>query len=231
MQGTNSGVGSALRKARLVRGVSLDEASRDTRIRLDSLAALEAEEFEALLGDVYVRGALRSYATYLGLDPERVVAAYSEGAPEPAPAPPPPPTQTELGHRKPGNHRLAFMVAGVLLITAAAFGVISSREPAPPPSKLEDPPAISEAQAEARIDVTLFAHARVHATVVIDDVQREEFTLQPEEQRSLMAVRTIELHFDRGGLVEVTVNGDARGAPGERGEPWERTFSFGDGEA
>ncbi|MGZ5300074.1 MAG: helix-turn-helix domain-containing protein, partial [Actinomycetota bacterium] len=50
------GVGSALRKARERRGITLDAASRDTKLHIDQLQALEAEDFEALLGDVYVRG-------------------------------------------------------------------------------------------------------------------------------------------------------------------------------
>ena len=51
-----AGVGSALRRARDVRGLSLDEAARDTRLRVDQLDALEREDFDVLLGEVYVRG-------------------------------------------------------------------------------------------------------------------------------------------------------------------------------
>jgi len=54
-------VGPALRKARQARGVSIAEASRDTRIREQFIRALEGEDFDRLLGDVYVRGALRTY--------------------------------------------------------------------------------------------------------------------------------------------------------------------------
>ena len=61
MQDSMIGVGSALRKARERRGISLDAASRDTKLHIDQLQALEAEDFEALLGDVYVRGSLRTY--------------------------------------------------------------------------------------------------------------------------------------------------------------------------
>ncbi|HEY7514717.1 MAG TPA: helix-turn-helix domain-containing protein, partial [Vicinamibacteria bacterium] len=50
------GLGSALRKARERRGVTLDAASRDTKLSVEHLRALEAEDFDALLGDVYVRG-------------------------------------------------------------------------------------------------------------------------------------------------------------------------------
>ena len=49
-----TGIGPVLRKARLVRGKSIEEASRETRIRAEYLQALERERFENLLGDVYV---------------------------------------------------------------------------------------------------------------------------------------------------------------------------------
>ena len=71
------GIGPALRKARLLRGKSLEEASRETRIRAEYLQALERESFDRMLGDVYVRGMLRSYSSYLGLDPTKVVTVYN----------------------------------------------------------------------------------------------------------------------------------------------------------
>ena len=83
------GVGSALRKARERRGITLDAASRDTKLHIDQLRALEAEDFEALLGDVYVRGSLRTYSQYLGLSPDKVIGAYARHAETPAPPTPP----------------------------------------------------------------------------------------------------------------------------------------------
>src|SRR2546429_6493907 len=49
-----TGIGPALRKARLTRGKSIEEASRETRIRAEYLQALERETFESMLGAVYV---------------------------------------------------------------------------------------------------------------------------------------------------------------------------------
>src|SRR2546423_4099674 len=75
-----TGIGQALRKARVERGKSIEEASRETRIRAEYLHALERERFDVLPGDVYVRGFLRSYSNYLGLDPDKVLARVA-GAP------------------------------------------------------------------------------------------------------------------------------------------------------
>jgi cytoskeletal protein RodZ len=78
--GPQTGVGSALRRAREVRGLSLDEAARDTRLRTDQLDALERGDFDVLPGEVYVRASLRTYASYLGLDPDKVTDVYARTA-------------------------------------------------------------------------------------------------------------------------------------------------------
>src|SRR4026208_363103 len=84
-----TGVGSALQRAREVRGLSLDEAARDTRLRVDQLDALEREDFDVLPGEVYVRASLRTYASYLGLDAAKVSRAYARTAPALEQGPPP----------------------------------------------------------------------------------------------------------------------------------------------
>ena len=71
-----SGAGDMLRLARESRAVALEEAAADTRIRIEYLTALEADNFTELPGDVYTRGFLRNYAVYLGIDPATVIAAY-----------------------------------------------------------------------------------------------------------------------------------------------------------
>ncbi|MFQ5381975.1 MAG: helix-turn-helix domain-containing protein, partial [Dehalococcoidia bacterium] len=77
-------IGEALRTARLDLGVDLRRASADTRISRLFLEALEEERFSELPAAVYVRGFLRSYAGYLGLDGQRLI----DQLPEPFAAPP-----------------------------------------------------------------------------------------------------------------------------------------------
>jgi cytoskeleton protein RodZ len=69
-------LGETLRQARLDKGVSLADAARDTRIRRSYLEALEAEDPAALPPPVYSRGLLRTYAEYLGLNPQSMVDLY-----------------------------------------------------------------------------------------------------------------------------------------------------------
>jgi cytoskeleton protein RodZ len=75
-------VGRDLRAAREDIGLTVEEVAAHLRIRADYLAAIEAENFEALPAPAYATGFLRSYARFVGLEPERVVAAYkTEAAP------------------------------------------------------------------------------------------------------------------------------------------------------
>ncbi len=62
------GIGKLLKNARETNGRTLDQAAGDTHIRLRYLRALEAGDFDALPSRFQVRGFLRVYADYLGLD-------------------------------------------------------------------------------------------------------------------------------------------------------------------
>lgn len=67
------GLGAYLRERRDAMGVTLAEVEVATRIRQKYLAALEADEWHLLPGEVVGRGFLRNYADYLGLDPQEVM--------------------------------------------------------------------------------------------------------------------------------------------------------------
>jgi hypothetical protein len=69
-------IGEELRAAREVRGVSLEEAERATRIRLKLLTAMEASDLSAFASPAQARGFLRNYAAYLGLDADALLASF-----------------------------------------------------------------------------------------------------------------------------------------------------------
>lgn len=69
-------LGSLLVQAREAKGLTLEDAERDTRISRRYLQALETEQFDIIPAPVYARGFLRSYSQYLGLDPQEVLALF-----------------------------------------------------------------------------------------------------------------------------------------------------------
>jgi len=70
-------IGESLREARLKRGLSPADVQKAIRIRDRYLQALEEERWELLPGDAYVKGFLRTYADYLGLDGSLYVDEYN----------------------------------------------------------------------------------------------------------------------------------------------------------
>ena len=232
-ESTTMGIGPALRKARLSRGVSIEDAARDTRIRAELLDALEQEEFDRLLGDVYVRGCLRSYATYLGLSPDRVVERYAdrdEPAP-PIPSAPPllPPAEPAARRRRRDDHRLIGMIAATALILAGAFGLISSRNSTPEPAPLATAPSppVDAVATTRTITVGVLAERGVDLTVRIDDTAPISFHLRAGEGRSFEAQDRITVRLSDGGAADVTVSGRELGTPGVTGKPWRETYRFG----
>ena len=70
-------VGGQLQAARQRRRISTQKASDDTRIRSSFLQKMEEDDFD-FLAPAYVRGFLRSYATYLGLDAVPLLTEFDE---------------------------------------------------------------------------------------------------------------------------------------------------------
>jgi cytoskeleton protein RodZ len=68
------GFGEYLRREREMRGVSLEEISTATKISIRFLQAIEDEELSKLPGGIFTRSFVRTYARYLGLEEERVLA-------------------------------------------------------------------------------------------------------------------------------------------------------------
>jgi hypothetical protein len=229
VQDSMIGVGSALRKARERRGISLDAASRDTKLHVDQLRALESEDFEALLGDVYVRGSLRTYAQYLGLSPDKVIGAYAQHADAPPPLPPP----AKLGRveramaatRIRDNQWLMVFLAGVVLVIAVVFGLLSRGHSAPAPATL--PTVAAEPDPlDRRIDAVVQAVGDVSVTVTVDGVE-STYPMAAGETRTFTAQTDLFLSVTDGGAIRLTVNGKDLGIPGTPGQPWSEPFSFG----
>jgi transcriptional regulator with XRE-family HTH domain len=68
--------GDRLRQAREARGVTLDAIYQETHIAKRYLEALENSDVGALPGGIFDKGFIRSYAQYVGIDPEPILTAY-----------------------------------------------------------------------------------------------------------------------------------------------------------
>ena len=233
-QATGTGIGRALRAARLRRGKSLEEASRETRVKTEYLNALEGERFDVLLGDVYVRGFLRSYARYLGLNPEKVLAVYQRRfgkRPPPAPVHKAPGVAVESVVDVPERHKrtawiLAASAAVIVLISAAALGLLARSQDAPPPAQA-GAAASSIPVLPPKVQVDIQGELAVGAVVMVDGAAKGGFNglLDPGEAHSFQGEREISVLLDSGESVKIVVNGKDLGKPGQAGVRYEATFT------
>jgi cytoskeleton protein RodZ len=79
--GEEVSLGRLLKRRREERGIELDEAFKATRIRRHTLEALENDQWDELPPQVFVKGFLKTYAEFLGLDKERVLELYERVSP------------------------------------------------------------------------------------------------------------------------------------------------------
>jgi cytoskeletal protein RodZ len=122
--------GEFLRTARERRGLTIQQISKETKIPLRHLDALEHGNLNAVPGGVYRRGEIRAYAHVVGLD-EKVALAQLERALEP-PAPPeqsPPASPPVTPVRLPAR-RVTLFAIGVLAGVAIGAVMIAERRAA-----------------------------------------------------------------------------------------------------
>jgi cytoskeletal protein RodZ len=232
---TEIGIGQALRRARLHRGKSLGEASRETRIRADYLDALEREAWDAVLGEVYVRGFLRTYSAYLGLRPEKVMTVYERSH---GPSPPPEHdggprpgfspyglVRQQLHYRR--GRTIALVGALAVLVGAGAFGLLRRAGTLAEPAESSTTLPAAEVVSGLGVEVRLVALDEVGVTVTRDGAE-ERYRLLEGERRSFVATETIRVRIERATAVELTVNGFHVGVPASGAEPYEAEFGPGD---
>jgi cytoskeleton protein RodZ len=123
-------VGRKLAKAREAKGLTLEEAGLQTKIRPNQLAALESDDYSVFASNTYARGFLQIYGKFLGIDVRAVARQLEAGSPisisdyqylnaAPAEAPAPTASYRESDSRRPS---LAPLVVFVLLLAALGFG-------------------------------------------------------------------------------------------------------------
>src|SRR3954470_10212510 len=129
-------IGEVLRSTRSRLDKDIYVVERETKIRTKYLQALENEEWDVLPGPTYVKGFLRTYAAYLGLDADALVDEYRRGI-ERSPASEQPYLFSEplLERRRrpaPAQRRSwgqLLAIAGVLILSIAAVVAVVRLDP------------------------------------------------------------------------------------------------------
>ncbi|NUV96637.1 helix-turn-helix domain-containing protein [Streptomyces sp. KAI 90] len=120
-------VGRALQQARIAAGLTVDDISTATRVRIAIVHAIEADDFAPCGGDVYARGHIRTLAKAVGLDPAELVAQFDAdhgGRPAPTPAAPLFEAERIRPERRGPNWTAAMVAAIVAVIGFVGFSFV-----------------------------------------------------------------------------------------------------------
>lgn len=233
--------GEYLRREREMRGVTLAEIAQATKISLRALEALEAGRYEDVGAEIFVRGFLRHYARYLGLDPEEVVMRYQESrVPEP---PEEPRERPRHGWVNTVPSWLKWAVAGAVAAIAVAIVFWPSRETPPratPTAALlplpvtapvqarpvTSPAAVTDAQVKlAPVDLLVRAESVSYVKAWVDGGQPLERELSAGQEWHLRGQKKIEFLTGNAGGVKLWLNGREVAPLGPPGRVRKRVFT------
>ncbi|MFF8957245.1 helix-turn-helix domain-containing protein [Streptomyces sp. NPDC014894] len=145
-------IGQVLHQARVGAGLTVDEVSAATRVRVPIIHAIEQDDFSRSGGDVYARGHIRMIAQFVGLDPAALVAQYdAEHGGRPAPTPAAPLFEAERIRPEPRrpNWTAAMVAAIVVVIGFVGFTLVGGGDGGGRSDQVAEGPAAEEKPSKA----------------------------------------------------------------------------------
>ena len=219
-------IGNSLREARLRQHLDFPEIEQSTKIRGKYLRALEDEQFDLLPAQTYVKGFLRSYAEYLGLDGQLYVDEYNsrfvvgeEEAPRPRRSAPPPSRGVQVQSRVVLLALLGIGAVTAIVIVAWTWGEPQKKEPVGLSTATAQTPVVVKPRTTAAQAVRLIMTAKrgncwleVHSGSATGRIIFQG-TLE-RGQRKLFSGHQLWITLDRPENVGAVLNSRSRVLPG-----------------
>lgn len=234
-------IGAEVLAAREKAGLSLSEVSTRTRIRATVIGEIESDNFTHCGGDIYARGHLRAIAAAVGADPQPWVEAYDAQYGTAVPS------ATEIFdaetsatpmRRKGANWSAVMAAALVVAVGLVAVQIASSSDdgsrttttvaeptPTPTPSVSDSKPTDKPTQvAEAERDEVVVRVASLPSDISWVQVTASDGTvvfsgsIGGGSSKTFRDKNRLSLVIGDAAAVELTVNGQDLGSPGEPGQ-------------
>jgi cytoskeletal protein RodZ len=230
-------VGPELAAARTRLGLSVDQLAERTRIRPHVIESIEVDDFAPCGGDFYARGHLRTLARVLGVDVTPLLTSYDERYAD-APINPRRVFEAELATGGRGSIRgtrggpnWSVLIAAVMTVVLAwsIFRLVmdSPVELSPPAPRLNGSAGPNNSNLQLGDPVAVVLRAGGGAHVVVRDGSGQPAwsgDLSSGESRTLKAVAPPVRVQSSDGSLNVSVDGEDRGALGADGPPAQNTF-------
>ena len=213
-------LGEKLKIAREARSLDIGQVQKQTHINSRVLIALEEGRCDEILTPTYVRGFIKKYALFLGLDARDILKEYSslnedEGTPQLS--------FTPDGGLYPTLRRFAFILFFVLLLALFLFSAIwiggavkrsvaSGKKTRPPAVALRNPEAPVAKSGPFTLTLKIKKAVFIKATKDGSHIFSRVFTKGIPE--SIRADKKVELCIADAGSVELILNGKSIGSPG-----------------
>jgi len=178
-------IGNSLREARLRQGLDLPRIEEATKIRGKYLRALEEERFEVLPGDTYVKGFLRTYADYLGLEGQLYLDEYNSRFTTAEETPVAQSTAPKRRSRPVESNLVVVALAGIVAVTVLV--VVGLREAGSDPQN--EPPIVPATTGQTTTDSTATGTTAGPAPAAQTPVRRARLVLTAVRGDCWMQVR------------------------------------------
>jgi cytoskeletal protein RodZ len=222
-------VGDILRKERITRRIAVETIAKDLRLNVRYIKSLEANQYDALPADPYVRVYLRSIAKYLMLDPEAVMKKFYEEQGVP-PDSYQKNTQTKIDIKRVEKETsyTPWIVVGAVIVLLAGISLISNKmgwNKSASPSTA----AIASAAGKAKPDSAAAADSAVAESSASDSAAGDTIHALPPDSGAITAV---EESLAKEGIdpitVEITIQRDSSWIQVfSDGQSWKNTLKAG----
>lgn len=209
-------IGRFLKEKREDKSLTLSDVSNTLCIRKSLISAMESGNWQLLPHEIYVRGYLREYANLLNVYSE--IADDLKQQPESkAPLEIPIQQKTESGRRQMPKKVIVYPLAFVLVAGFFILSQLNRHEPVAPIQPTERAAKSifddSSTETSTAVDTStskklmITCQERTWVSVVIDDIEKKEFMLNPQDIIILNAKATYDLLIGNAGGVKLILDG------------------------
>jgi len=207
--------GKLLKAVREGKGKSLEEISSLLKIRHEYLKAIEAENYQLIHGEVFVKGYIRAYASVFGLDSDYILGLYKKQTALPKTTELPPVKKSPFVYKSyqrfvPNWIPLAFILISLLVV----LFVVHKKQ-----GSVDKIRALSVSPQESKpLSLEISATERTWLSVNVNSGKPEQRFLKPGEARKWTTSERFFIKIGNAGGVKVIFNGRDIGDLGSHGE-------------